>query len=303
MSLSSVYLSEDRLAKHVTYKVCHFFMGAKVYFYHALRNLVYTFVIAGYFRVEALAMKANQNLTKRPIPGDEILDTRESYLHSLKAKSEFEGSFETAPLLEVGNSKLGIRSDHYDKVLVWNLPVVVTCPGASEWCLRHCYNADARKEKFPINEWNKNLQYYLNSMDALEEKLLNTLTEPGVRKAVRIHSSGDFFEKAYIEFWRRIVEKTPTVRYWAYTRSWQNKELIAPLEQFRLLNNIQLFASWDKTMPSVPQGWRQSIVYGVDEKVANTGIVCPEQSGTSPNCATCNYCITKSKGDVYFILH
>jgi hypothetical protein len=246
-------------------------------------------------------MKKDHNKTKRQIPSDTLLNWREGYLQSVKTIA-FGNEYEGAPLLELGNSKIGNKSEHYDKVFVWNLPVVVTCPGASQWCLRHCYNADLRIEKFPINDWNKNLQYYYNDRISLGDKLTQILdNEPG-NIAVRIHSSGDFFERDYIDFWKIIISKTPKVKYWAYTRSWSDVELNKSLEELKSLKNIQLFASWDHTMPTPPKSWRKSIVYK-DELTFDSGIVCPEQSGKSPNCATCNFCITELKGDVYFILH
>lgn len=246
--------------------------------------------------------RKHQNITKRKTPSKDLLNWRETYLSTVK-DIKFDTAYSSAPLLEPGNSKIGLESKYYQKVFVWNLPVVITCPSASQWCLRHCYNADLRTDKYPINEWNKNLQFYINDKDKLESILLNILQEENVTKAVRIHSSGDFFENEYVNFWKRIIEKTPEVRYWAYTRSWTGKSLLNTLEELKRLKNIQLFASWDKSMPNPPKDWRKSIVYNQNEIVANTGIICPEQSGLSPNCATCNYCIAKKRGDVYFILH
>jgi hypothetical protein len=249
-----------------------------------------------------LEMKRDQNINKRTAPSDVLLDWREEYLKSIKSL-KFNKTFENAPLLEIGNSKIGQWSEYYDKVFVWNLPVVLTCPGASQWCLRHCYNADKRHEKFPIDSWHKNLQFFLEDKKALAIELLKILTQENGRVAVRIHSSGDFFSNEYINFWKDLINKTPDVNYWAYTRSWVKPALSESLNELKKSPNLQLFASWDNTMPQAPPNWRKSIVYSLKEPISNNGIICPEQSGKSPNCATCNYCIKKNKGDVYFILH
>jgi hypothetical protein len=235
-------------------------------------------------------------------PSQELLDWRQEYLKSIKP-ADLGNSNENAPLLEIGNSKIGKSSHLYNKVFVWNLPVVVTCPGSSKWCLRHCYNADSRVEKFPIDIWNKNLQHFLSDEEELERKLVNILKVNLMPIAVRIHSSGDFFSSNYIKFWLRIINQTPHVKYWAYTRSWVIPELMADLTELKSAPNLQLFASWDNTMPISPDGWRTSVVYTENEILHNKGIICPEQSGKSPNCATCNYCIAKNNGDIYFILH
>ena len=70
-----------------------------------------------------------KNLTKREIPSSKTLDWREGFLRCAKNIS-FNQSFSDAPLLETGNSKIGFQSEFYDKVFVWNLPVVITCQGA-----------------------------------------------------------------------------------------------------------------------------------------------------------------------------
>lgn len=44
--------------------------------------------------------------------------------------------------LETGNKKTGKSGRIYDKILVWNIPPRITCPGVSDWCSTHCYNAD-----------------------------------------------------------------------------------------------------------------------------------------------------------------
>lgn len=247
-------------------------------------------------------MKDKKNISKRSIPTQSDLNWRKDFLSSIKQRT-FDNDYTSAPLLEHGNSKIGFASESYDVVFVWNLPAVLTCPSASTWCLTNCYNADHRVEKFPLDLWYKNLLYFQQNELKLEEVLIKKLSQPNRRIAVRIHSSGDFFSNDYIKFWIRIVSNTPNVKYWSYTRSWTNIELLENLKTLKELPNIQLFASWDDTMPNLPSGWRKSIVYSNLSLNISGGIVCPEQNGSMPNCAACNYCITKKHGDIYFILH
>ena len=123
--------------------------------------------------------------------------------------------------MENGNTKTGECGKVYDKIFVWNLPPVITCPGLSEWCKFNCYNADNRYDKFPIDKWCENLWWVLNKKEVLSNKIQLQLDEYRLQKvAVRIHSSGDFFSKEYIEFWKKIIERNPWVDFWAYTRSW-----------------------------------------------------------------------------------
>jgi len=39
----------------------------------------------------------------------------------------------------------------------------------------------------------------------------------------RIHDSGDFFNRAYVECWQRIARALPEVKFWAPTRAWQTR--------------------------------------------------------------------------------
>lgn len=244
----------------------------------------------------------NKFTSKRPIPSHLVLNRRRDNLEKLEG-CEPNLLFQDAPLLEPGNSKTGKESKIYQRVLVWNIPAVKTCPGASSWCKSHCYNGDDILVKYPSQEWAKNYAYYLNDADGLKRKLISMLQMYEDKIAVRIHSSGDFFSVEYIDFWYSIVKTAQNANFWAYTRSWSIPYLYPNLEKLRNLENIQLFASWDKTMPAPPITWRKSVVYLPEDEVEFNGIACPEQSGLLPNCATCDYCIAKTKGDVYFILH
>jgi hypothetical protein len=125
------------------------------------------------------------------------------------------------------------------------------------------------------------------------------------RSAVRIHSSGDFYSPEYVRFWRSIVQAAPTTRFWAYTRSWRVKELLAVLNELRAEPNVQLFASWDETMPDPPDGWRVSMVVDTpdEQSVFAPSRACPEQTGELPNCASCGYCIAPRNGHITFYLH
>lgn len=75
--------------------------------------------------------------------------------------------------LENGNGKTGNSGKLFDKIFVWNLPPVITCPGILDWCKCNCYNADDRHEKFPISKWCENLWWALNDKKALKERIFH----------------------------------------------------------------------------------------------------------------------------------
>jgi len=245
---------------------------------------------------------------RRPIPPSEVLAWRAGYLHALRwviPKPHAAG--EPAGLVP-GNKKTGTSGTIYKSVLVWNLPSVGSCPGASAWCLRHCYNADPRDDVFPVSDWADNFAWVMHAPSELQDKVLTQLKTAQRRAAVRLHSSGDFFSAEYIALWNRIATEVPDVDFWAYTRSWILPELLPELERLRQLANVQMFASWDPTMPPAPAGWRLSLVTDNAPRAhelvkGEDDLVCPEQTEDVPNCASCGYCIRDMKGNVIFFLH
>lgn len=68
--------------------------------------------------------------------------------------------------LETGNKKTGKSGRIYDKILVWNIPPRITCPGVSDWCSTHCYNADrCFSGKAPFIESEKIFREILSALE------------------------------------------------------------------------------------------------------------------------------------------
>lgn len=246
---------------------------------------------------------------KRPIPTSATLTKRELLLRSMRELKPIQPG-EANPIgLVYGNSKTGRTGSKFKTVFVWNTPAVITCPGASAMCLRYCYNGDERKDVFPIEAWNKNLAWFRKDPDRLASAIRIQLAEAEGPRAVRIHSSGDFFSAHYILFWRKIAQANPDTIFWAYTRSWRVPELLAELEQFRQMPNVELFASWDASMDSPPPGWRLSIVTDNHAEWDNGSLdkkkmfLCPEQFGAVSNCASCGLCMKRDEKNILFTLH
>lgn len=252
--------------------------------------------------------KTPRRKPSRPAPSQDLLDWREAHLKDLGLlRRPSAGDTDQIPRgLEQGNSKTGISGEFYDNVFVWSLPAVATCPGASAWCKRFCYNADPRAEKFPLRAWSDNWASVEEHSEILAARILEQLRATLGRTAVRIHSSGDFFSIDYVRFWLAIASQEPTVAFWAYTRSWAVPSLLPWLEELRSLTNVQLFASWDRTMPPPPPTWRLSLVaFGATEPVYRNqpALQCPEEYGAAESCASCGYCIREGTGDVLFSAH
>lgn len=244
---------------------------------------------------------------KRRIPTKKQLSWRNKFLDKASLLKPIKPSKNSPEGFEFGNSKTGKYGSLYNAILTWNLPPVVTCIGASKWCLTHCYNADNRKDKFPIENWCENWWWSLFDTKRLGNKLEEQLSIVDSPCAVRLHSCGDFYSKNYISFWINIIYNFPKIHFWAYTRSWIIDDFSKYLNKLNGLENMSLFASWDKSMNKLPPvNWRKSIVFNSlnDLRTTNNiGHICNEQFSLIANCASCGFCIRKGQEDILFVLH
>lgn len=209
---------------------------------------------------------------------------------------------------ESGNKKTGTTGLFFYKIYVWNLPYVITCPGASEWCLKNCYNADSREDVFPLERWNENLWWLKNHPAKLKDTLNKQLKYTNEKIGVRIHSSGDFFSIEYIDFWIDIIKSNPTTQFWGYTRSWRVPELSQKIFELSSLKNINLFASWDNSMRENQDIMQKCIVVeSLDEikllQKSKEYHICGEQFSLVKCCADCGFCANKNKKNIVFIIH
>jgi len=121
------------------------------------------------------------------------------------------------------NSKMLRTSKHFGvRILNFGIPAFrsksgkTTCPFAGD-CVKFCY---ARKGTYK----------YKNSSEAYENRYLLTLRDDFVETMsvqlkyenpsyVRIHDSGDFYSKKYLDKWLKIINSFPNIRFYAYTNS------------------------------------------------------------------------------------
>ena len=187
-----------------------------------------------------------------------------------------------------GNGKIG-------EVLNFSLPSVLTCPGASEWCLKYCYG-----KRFEIRRPKCRNAYQQNYEIAQDtERFIHIMTGiiPRIIPCFRIHVCGDFGSREYISAWIRICSELPNIHFWTYSRSWRLNSLLPVLEELNKLDNMELFLSTDPTMSLPPKGWR--IAFIESDPRAN-GILCKEQTGEVESCLECGYCFKENRGDVVF---
>jgi hypothetical protein len=106
----------------------------------------------------------------------------------------------------------------------------------------------------------------------------------------RVHDSGDFFSPSYIDAWVQVIAATPSIRYWAPTRSWhiardKGGRWAASFAALNLLPNTAIRPSAlqrGDDAPALP-GW------AAGSGVKAEGWNCPA-STTNNECQSCRAC-------------
>ena len=104
-----------------------------------------------------------------------------------------------------------------DNIASFNLPAGDTCPYAGE-CALFCY---AKKGNYRFKNVKK--KYSENLELSKTDNFINVVNDsikalPNVT-FYRIHSSGDFYNKVYLNKWLKIARMNPTKVFYAYTKS------------------------------------------------------------------------------------
>jgi hypothetical protein len=196
-----------------------------------------------------------------------------------------------------GNSKLG------KDVLVFNLPPGGKAKGGTcrptAWCAKHCY-AMKGLHLFPSVQ-KSNLNHLTASLtktfvdDAIAE--LKRTSKP----YVRIHSSGDFYSKEYVEKWVKICKAMPDKKFLAYTK---RMDLLEPLKKLARLPNVSLYESLDDSKAAAKSHFLRAMIDGTPiaskraaSKRSRDTIKCPGE------CTSCGYLCWDRDKHVIFEQH
>lgn len=177
--------------------------------------------------------------------------------------------------------------------LIWNLQAVVTCPYATPHCKAACYARKAEKA-YPDCLPRRMANFEDSRRADFAERMLYTILKRrnGCRKSrliVRIHESGDFYNKAYAAAWLYVAEqcKGEDITFIAYTKSFRFFDGVKLPYNFRLRAYV-----WDDTIPEQlaiieRNGW--PIYTAVDKfRKGDKFFRC-----RCKDCATCGQCWTK----------
>ena len=111
--------------------------------------------------------------------------------------------------------------------IIWNLPAVITCPYATEHCKQFCYATKAEKA-YPQVLPSRMANFNASKQNDFSIRLLYTILKVLAKSrknnlVVRIHESGDFYNKRYADIWLNVARKITDkrVKFMAYTKSFK----------------------------------------------------------------------------------
>ena len=152
--------------------------------------------------------------------------------------------------LHISRENKKLKPDARTAFIIWNLPAIFTCPGATFHCILSCYAKKAEysyhKEVLPARVQNYLMSRRADFVELMTKEIMRIAA--GTKKQyiiVRVHESGDFYCKAYAEKWLQIMRNCAgdrRIRFIAYTKSFRY------FDGVKLPKNFSLRASiWDDT--------------------------------------------------------
>lgn len=194
-----------------------------------------------------------------------------------------------------GNEKL--KPTPQTGYIIWNIPARITCPWRTKDCEQWCYAAESERI-YPgcLPARMRNLE--LTKEDDFVLRMTFTILKRRKysRKRwikVRIHESGDFYNRKYLSKWLRIMKNCEgeDIIFYAYTKSFPVFAALG-LTQAKikeLYPNFRLRASTDESTPQEmadyieENGWN---TYDCRYELHNEEHVC-----RCEDCDGCNLCL------------
>lgn len=198
-----------------------------------------------------------------------------------------------------GNKKLA--ADDAIAFIVFSLPAVLTCPGATLLCMRNCYAR--RDERFIGARTGRIINYLISKRDDFESVLYTSIhnkiyTKKGdLRKkyrgkeiVFRIHESGDFYSERYMRAWFKVAAMFPDVTFFAYTKSFRTFDRCADAMPKNFTMRASVWADTTAVEWGLIAKNHMPIYTAYDEHdfnvaVANGGKECTCESCTKCGCA------------------
>ena len=115
------------------------------------------------------------------------------------------------------SEKLGLKIFNFSIPAYKSVNGETICKYAKD-CVKYCYAQKGNYTRFPkIGQLME--QRYELSKQSIFIGLMNIEIKKKKADAIRIHDSGDFYSKEYLQKWISIAKDNPMVNFYAYTKS------------------------------------------------------------------------------------
>jgi len=122
------------------------------------------------------------------------------------------------------NTKIKETGDKLNKrVFNFSIPAYksetgkITCPFADK-CIKFCYAQKGNYKRFPSVRNGMEKKYQLTKQDNFIQ-LMNKEILKKKPDFIRVHDSGDYYSKEYLNKWLTIAKENPKVKFYSYTNS------------------------------------------------------------------------------------
>lgn len=156
----------------------------------------------------------------------------------------------------------------------------------------------------------------VNEDGSVKTEEIHYPAEQSGKRFFRIHDSGDFFSKPYLEAWKRLAVSNPDITFWAPTRIWAAPMDIGPCPANLIIRPSAYMVNWPapgNDMPAIPHASGWSIVFSEDLKAQMPEGVwdCPayREENAAATCRHafsgkgCRTCWTKPEKTVNYTKH
>ena len=117
---------------------------------------------------------------------------------------------------------------------------------------------------------------------------------------VRLHVLGDFYSVGYVEFWRKLLARHPSLNVYGYSARHDKGDPIAAA-----LASLAADVGWQRfamRFSDAPSETRSTASVEHPYQAPRDAIVCPEQIGRTESCSTCGLC-WQSERRIAFLQH
>ena len=213
------------------------------------------------------------------------------------------------PVLVDGNEKIGKGVYHFSTLpgcKEYNVTLAngetVYIPGT---CAGNCENGYCMVGRYAMQSVRNSLANKTvlarENLEFLESAIMAQIKANKI-KTVRVHVTGDFFSRDYLEMWKRIVKNNPGTIFWTYTKETAAENAFDGLENANIVkSNTPVLAGIDSKTNGYNFGHCDYIIalYKFLKAIGKSVYICRCGIDDNQHCTNCTAC---AKCDVVLFL-